>query len=105
MSKPYKFEYCMICHRQLIVRNVDGWTGKELPNDAPYVCDDCKRKQENKRRENVSEYEKQCALMFANYATQSKCKRNGVLPCEICRAVHSDCNVLPCEICRANYSD
>lgn len=91
MSKSYRFEYCMICHRQLIVQNVDGWTGKELPRDAPYVCDDCKRKQEKEQREKMSEYEKQCALMFANYVTQSKCKRNHVIPCAICKAVYGDC--------------
>ena len=66
-NKPYRFEYCMICHRQLIVKNIDGWTGKQLPHDAPYVCDDCKRKQEKERRENVSEYE-----MFAKYVRCGK---------------------------------
>lgn len=91
MSKSYRLEYCMICHRQLIVQTVDGWTGKELPIDAPYVCDDCKRKQEKEQREKMSEYEKQWVKMFANYVTDSKCKRNHAIPCEICKAVYGDC--------------
>lgn len=66
-NKPYRFEYCMICHRQLIVKNIDGWTGKQLPNDAPYVCDNCKRNQEKKQRENMSEYE-----IFAKYVRCGK---------------------------------
>lgn len=89
-NKPYRFEYCMICHRQLIVKNIDGWTGKQLPHDAPYVCDNCKRNQEKKQRENMSEYEKQCALMFANYTKDSKCKRGHVIPCSICKAVFNE---------------
>lgn len=95
MSKPYRFEYCTVCKRQLIVQNVDGWTGKELPCDGLYVCDDCKRQQEKEQRENMSEYERQNALMLANYVTNnvmnSKCKRNCVLPCEICKAIYGDC--------------
>lgn len=49
MSKPYRFEYCIVCKRQLIVQNVDGWTGKQLPHGEFYVCDDCKRKQKIKK--------------------------------------------------------
>lgn len=90
MSKPYRFEYCMICHKQLIVQNIDGWTGKELPRDTPYVCDSCKQKQEKKRRENMSEHEKQHALMFANYVTNSKCKRGHVIPCSICKVIFNE---------------
>lgn len=81
MGKLYKFGYCAICKRQLIVQNV---------NDL-YVCDFCKREQEKQQRDNMSEHEKQHALMFANYATQSKCKRNNVVPCEICKAAYNDC--------------
>ena len=90
MSKPYRLEYCMLCHRRLIVQNIDARTGEDLPRDMPYVCDDCKRKQEKERREKMSEYEKQCALMFANYTRDSKCKRGHVMPCEICKAVFNE---------------
>lgn len=91
MSKPYRLEYCLVCKRQLIVQNVDGWTGKELPRDGLYVCDACKREHEKEQRENMSEYERRTALMFANYVTGNKCKRHYVLPCEICKAVYGDC--------------
>lgn len=58
MSKLYKFGYCAICKRQLIVRNIDGWTGKESPHDDLYVCDFCNRnleKEKKERRENMSD--------------------------------------------------
>lgn len=90
MSKPYRLDYCMLCHRQLIAQNIDARTGEDLPRDMPYVCDDCKRKQGKERREKISEYEKQCALMFANYARDSKCKRGHAIPCEICKAVFNE---------------
>lgn len=90
MSKPYRLEYCMLYHRQLIVQNIDARTGEEFPRNMPYVCNDCKREQEKKRRENISEHEKQYALMFANYAAGSKCKRGHVIPCSICKAVFNE---------------
>lgn len=61
MGKLYKFGYCAICKRQLIVRNVDCWTGKELPHDGFYVCDFCEREHEKEQRDSMSEYEKQSA--------------------------------------------
>lgn len=80
MGKLYKFGYCAICKRQLIVQNINEM----------YVCDFCKREQEKERREKMSEYEKQCALMFANYTRDSKCKRGHAIPCEICKAVFNE---------------
>lgn len=65
--KPYRLEYCMVCHRRLIVQNIDARTGEQLPHDVPYVCDDCKRKQDKERRENMSEYE-----IFAKYVRCGK---------------------------------
>lgn len=50
-KKTYKFEYCFICKRQLIVQKIDGWTGRELPNDEFYICEECKRKQKEEQQQ------------------------------------------------------
>lgn len=46
MGKLYKFGYCAICKRQLIIKNVNGM----------YVCDFCKRGLKKEQRDKLTEY-------------------------------------------------